>query len=188
MKTNVMLILFCAVAGLAAVSAQAENAGEGYFLVSVGKSDSDFRTSVADAVQGDDTSFELGAGFAFSENFAVEASYQDLGNPDGFAGCPPDVFCIAIVPFAREPVSLTGWSAALRGSVPISESVSAFGRAGILAWNTSANNQGLDTSGTDLLYAVGLETELGDRMSLQLAWEKVELDIETLKLGMRFSF
>ncbi|MBT8132399.1 MAG: porin family protein, partial [Gammaproteobacteria bacterium] len=173
---------------LALVPAQAETAGQGYFLVSAGKTDADFRTTSADAVQGDDTSFELGVGFAFNENFAIEASYQDFGEPDGFAGCPPDVLCIAIVPFAREPVSLNGWSAALRGAVPLTGSLSAFGKIGFLSWDTSATNQGLNASGTDLLYAVGVAADLNDRVSLQLSWEQAELDIETVKLGMRFNF
>lgn len=166
----------------------ADPAGTGYLLASIGKATSEFRTSPSDAIQGDDTAFEIGVGFAFNEYLAVEASYQDFGEPDGFAGCPPDVLCIAIVPFAREPVSVDGWSAALRGTVPITESLSAFGRLGFLAWDTSASNQGLNASGTDLLYAVGIATDISDRMSLQLSWEQAEIDIETTKLGIRFRF
>lgn len=185
MRTKVLFALV--MASLTGV-VYADSDGHGYFLVSVGKATSEFRTSPGDAIQGDDTAFEVGVGYAFNEFFAIEASYQDFGEPDGFAGCPPDVLCIAIVPFAREPVSVDGWSAALRGSVPITASLSAFGKLGFLAWDTSARNQGLNTSGTDLLYAVGIASDISDRLSLQLSWEQADIDIETVKLGMRFSF
>lgn len=188
MKNKVFPVLFATFFGLACFSAHAESAGQGYFLASIGKADSDFRTSVADAVQGDDTAFEIGVGYTFSQYISVEASYQDFGEPDGFAGCPPDVVCIAIVPFARESVSVNGWSAALRGAVPVTESLSVFGKLGFLAWDASASNPGLNDSGTDLLYALGIASDLNDRVGLQLSWERADVEIETVKLGLRVSF
>lgn len=160
----------------------------GYILAGVGKADTLARTSPTDEINGDDTAFEIGVGFAFSPYLSVEGSYQDFGKPYGYAGCPIDVLCIAIVPFSREEVSVDGWSVALRGGLPITESLSAFGRLGFLSWDASASSQGLNDSGTDLLYGVGIAADVSDRIGLQLSYEKAEIDIETVKVGVRLRF
>lgn len=189
MKKSFALIFLSLALGIAAhAPVHASGAGEGYLLLSLGNADADFRTSPSDAVQGDDTAFEIGVGYAISQYLAVEASYQNFGDPNGFAGCPPDVLCIAIVPFAREPVSVDGWSAALRGAVPVTDSLSIFGKIGFLAWDSSARNSGLNDSGTDFLYGVGIASELSDRLGLQLSWERADTEIETVKLGLRIGF
>lgn len=138
----------------------------GYILANVGKADTLARTSSTDETNADDTAFEIGVGYAFSPYLSVEGSYQDFGKPYGYAGCPVDVLCIAIVPFSREEVSVDGWSVAPRGGLPITESLSIFGRLGFLSWDTSASSQGLNDSGTDLLYGVGIAADLNDRLGL----------------------
>lgn len=160
----------------------------GYVLASVGKADTLVRTSPTDEINGDDTTFEIGVGFAFSPYLSVEGSYQDFGKPYGYAGCPVDVLCIAIVPFSREEVSVDGWSVALRGALPVSETLSVFGRLGFLSWDASANGQGLNDSGTDLLYGAGIAADLTDRLGLQLSYEKATVDIDTIKIGVRLRF
>lgn len=180
--TCVLLSIGLSVAGAQAL---ADTDSSAYLLASYGESDSEFSVSANDKVQGDDKSLELGVGFAFSEHLSVEASYQDFGNPDGFVGCPPDVFCIAIVPFSREPVDIDGWAAALRAALPITDTLSVFGRFGLLAWDSSARSPELNDSGTDLLYGIGIAVEFSERVGLQVSYEKAEVDIETVKLGLR---
>lgn len=160
----------------------------GYVLASVGKADTLTRTSPTDEINGDDTAFEIGVGFAFSPYLSIEGSYQDFGKPYGYAGCPIDVLCIAIVPFSREEVSVDGWSVALRGALPVTDSLSVFGRLGFLSWDASARTQSLNDSGTDVLYGAGIAADLSDRFGLQLSYEKAEVDIETVKLGVRLRF
>lgn len=160
----------------------------GYLLASVGKADTRMSPTSNDQIDGDDTAFEIGVGFAINPYLAVEGSYQNFGEPNGYAGCPVDVLCIAIVPFAREDVKVDGWSAALRGSVPLTETLSAFGRIGFLAWDASARTPSLDDSSTDLLYGVGISADFDTKFGLQLSYEKVEADIETVKVGVRMRF
>lgn len=189
MKTGYLTVCLLSLGLLAANSeVLAENQNPIYMLVSYGESDTEFSVSSNDTVQGDDRALEIGLGFAFSEYLAIEGSYQDFGDPDGFVGCPPEVLCIAIVPFSREPVEMDGWAAALRGALPITETLSVFGRIGLLAWDSSARSPELNDSGTDLLYGVGIAAEFGEQFGLQLSYEKVELDLETVKLGLRLHF
>lgn len=181
--------LFIIALSLPTASARAaEFENHGYLIASVGKADTLKRGSLTDEINGDDTAFEIGAGFAFSPNFSIEASYHDFGEPYGYVGCPVEVLCIAIVPFSREAVAVDGWSVALRGAYPISERLSVFGRLGVLSWDASAISQSLNASGTDLLYGAGIATDLNDRFALQLSYEKADVDIETIKAGVRWRF
>jgi len=159
-----------------------------YLVVAAGQADTDARLSEVDEINGDDTAYELGLGYAFSPYLSVEGSYHDFGEPYGYAGCPRDLLCVAIVPYVRENVSLDGWSAALRGNIPLTDHLSLFGRVGLLAWDSSALNPGLNDSGTDLLYGAGIAADLNDRFGLQLSYERVDLDIDSLKLGVMMRF
>lgn len=182
-RTTFVVLTGLLLAMIAGVSKADESYG--YLLLAVGDSDTERRISTVDVITGGDNAFEIGAGFAFNRYFSVEGSYQNFGEPDGFVGCPIDVFCIAVVPFAREDVKVDGWSAALRGAVPVTETLSIFARLGFLSWDTSARSAALDDSGTDLLYGVGIAADFNERFGIQLSFEEADVDIETLKLGLR---
>lgn len=180
------LTLLAPVAGVCSEAADARDFDRhGYLFVSAGEADTHRRLSVADVVEGDDDSFEIGAGYAFNPYLSIEGSYQSFGKPDGFVGCPIDVFCIAVVPFAREDVEVDGWTGALRGSLPVTGRLSVFARVGLLAWETSARSAPLDDSGTDLLYGLGLAADVTDRFAVQLSYEETGVDVDTVKLGLR---
>lgn len=173
---------------LPAALVSADDEHQGYLFASYGETDVEFSVTPNDTIQGDDRSFELGFGFALGKHLALEGSYQNFGDPDGFAGCPPDMACIAIVPFSREPVEIDGWAVALRGNLPLTDNLSGFIRLGLLAWDTSARTAVLNDSDTDLLFGIGLAADLGDRFGLQASFEQVELDIETVKVGVTYRF
>ncbi len=179
-----LLVLTGVLFSMSANLAQADES-YGYLLLGVGDSDTERRMSTVDVITGDDNSFEIGAGFAFNRYLSVEGSYQNFGEPDGFVGCPIDVFCIAVVPFAREAVKVDGWSVALRGAVPVTETLSVFARLGFLSWDASARSAVLNDSGTDLLYGIGLAADFNDRFGIQVSYEEAEVDIDTVKLGLR---
>lgn len=187
-KNFVAFIVWVTILLAGSPASAGEFASHGYLLASIGEADTDFRPTISDAIQDDDTAFEIGVGFAFNPYFSVEGSYQDFGEPTGFAGCPPEVFCIAIVPLSAEPVEVTGWSVALRGAVPVTDSLSVFARLGFLSWDTSARTAGLNDSGTDLLYGGGIAADFNERFGLQLSYEEADPGIETVKLGVRLRF
>lgn len=189
MNAKIAVSVFSAVLMTAtAMPCHADGDSRWYLLAGVGQANTEASFTSTDVIDGDDTAFEIGGGFAFNDNFSVELTYQDFGEPRGFAGCPPEVFCVAIVPFAIEKVSVDGWTAAVRGALPVTDVFSVFGRLGVLAWDASARNPGLNDSGTDLLYGGGVAVDIGNRFGLQLSYERADVDIETVKLGARFKF
>lgn len=178
---------------LAAPLQAADFSAGGYAFGMLSRADTDASLSPIDVIDGDDNGFELGLGYAFSPHVAAEFSYQDFGEPRGRAGCPPEYLCITdatgqLVPFAFEDVSLSGWAGALRLSWPLSARVSLSGRLGLIAWEASARQPSLDDSGTDLFYGAGLSVDVGDDYELLLAWERVELDIDSIKVGLLTRF
>lgn len=46
----------------------------------------------------------------------------------------------------------------------------------------------LDASGEDLIYGAGLRWHVSNRWSLQVSYERVNLDIDSAKLGATFRF
>ena len=166
-----LLILLVSVAALSGRTADAEGFEmHPYVFIGVGEADIERRLSVADVIDGDDDAYAIGAGFALNRYLSVEGSYQRFGKPDGFVGCPVDVFCIAVVPFAREDVEVDGWTAGLRGSLPVTDRLSVFARASLLAWETSARSA----------------ADITDRLALQVSYEEANVDISTLKLGLLY--
>lgn len=160
--------------------------GDFYAFANIGSSDSDFRTGVNDAVIDDDRSFEVGGGYAINRYLAIQGSYQDFGEPVAFAGCPPEVDCeLQAIP---EKVEIDGWSAALIGTVPIGQRFAAFGKLGVVAWDASARSPSLNDSGEDLIYGAGLRWEVSDRWGVDVAYEEVDLDIRSVKVGALFHF
>lgn len=188
---NTRKLVWCGLIVLTPLTIPGQSAGaqdfdrHGYVFVNVGNTETDRRLSIADVIDGDDDSYEVGGGFAFTPYLSVEGSYQRFGRPDGFVGCPVDVLCIALVPFSRENVEVDGWTGALRGTLPVTTSLSVFARAGLLAWETSARTAALNDSGTDMLYGLGLAADINDRFGVQLSYEKAGVDVETLKLGLK---
>ncbi len=145
-----------------------------------------FRVSPIDPVDDDDYGWAASLGYAFSSNWAVELGYHDFGEPTGFAGCPPEVLCIAA--FAPDGTSVTGWSGQMAGTLPIGSDLSLVGKAGVIGWETSARNPSLDSDGSDLIYSLGLQWDLNAQLGLQLSYEKVDLDITTARAGLLFRF
>lgn len=181
--------LLC-VAGIALITPTAAADPESHFyaFLNVGSADTDYRT-VVDEVTDDDRAFGLGIGYAFNRYWSVEGGYHDFGEPAGFvAQCSPDVVCIAanIIGGFQEKVSFDGWSVALRGTLPISEKFALFGKLGVVAWDASATH--LSDSGEDLVYGAGMVWNVTGPWGVQLAFEELDLDIQTVGLGVIYSF
>lgn len=181
--------LLCAAGiSLVAPAAAADQDAHFYTFLNVGNADTDYRT-IVDEVNDDDRSFELGFGYAFNRYWAVQGSYHDFGEPAGFvAQCPPDVLCIApnIIGGLHEKVSFDGWSVALRGTLPISEQFALFGKLGMVAWDASSTH--LSDSGEDLVYGAGVIWNVAGPWGVQLTFEELDLDIQTVSLGVIYSF
>lgn len=173
-------------------------ADTGYFVVaSVGDSSADLDSLFLPLLSDDDRSFEIGIGYVFNPHLAVQAGYHDFGEFDGeIASCPPDTFCLLplAIPFQ---VDVSGWSLRVTGGYPLGERFATFASVGVLVWDADlrfvledglVSFSSIGNEGDDLMYEAGLRWRLSDRWNIQASYEKVNLDIESTKLGVLFRF
>lgn len=190
-----------------AVQAQADR---GFFATAqLGRSDTDFHPSAFARIDDSESSYEIGIGYRFNEHLAIRAGWQDFGEVTGFVQCPEDGclvdeddgcpfgdMCFAFVQPVPVGVDISGWSARVTGSLPFAGRFAGFASIGVVAWDTSASTvvtlpgvgavDDLDDSGEGLLYDAGLRWDVSDRWSLEAAYERVNLDIDSFKLGVVF--
>lgn len=187
---------FIAVSTVLAVASGAARAETGFFaFASVGDSSAKLDELTFQPPSDDGRSFEIGFGYAFNPYLAVQAAYHDFGDYDSEVLCvPPDApFECPPIPFQAD---ISGWSLRVTGSYPLGEQFAAFANAGVLVWDADLSFALADDSavftnsseGDDLIYEAGLRWRFSDRWNLQASYEKVNLDIETAKLGVLFRF
>lgn len=159
-----------------------------YIFGAIGNSDSDVSLGGLNRVDDDDSSFMLGGGYEFNENFALEAVYQDFGNQAGETDCPPGFFCL-IVPLSTE-ADLTALSVSLVGSFRISDGLDGYGRLGLSSWDIEFDgiSSAFDDSGEDLHYGVGLRWSFEEHWSIFAEYTRVDLDLDTVNIGIRYAF
>jgi OOP family OmpA-OmpF porin len=175
-KTKLLsTLLLSATLGAAAFGASAQEHGI-YAGAGVGQAFVD-----EGAYDDEDTAFSVFGGYQFNKYFGLEAGYADFGKiePDG-AG-----------------PALEGDSAYFTavGTLPITERLSAYAKAGLHRWNVDTSLPGLtgndDDSGTDPTYGVGAQYRFTDRVALRGEYSRFEvedLDADLAQLQVRFDF
>lgn len=127
-----------------------------------------------------DTSWKLFAGYNINENFAVEVSYQDLGEHS---------FEYLAVEARAEGEAYTF---SLLGKLPMAENLEAFGKLGYAHVDAEVSAGGLTigADGSDLLYGLGLNYQLTDNVDARLEWERMDFadQIDTWSLGVSYNF
>jgi hypothetical protein len=100
---------------------------------------------------GSDVSFNFVAGWMFNQNWGLEIGYIDFGQATDDLGLPEacSTFGCSSRQWTSE-VKRDGFQAFLIGSLPLSESVDLFGKAGVINWD--ADYEGYERSE---LYASG---------------------------------
>ncbi len=148
----------------------------GYVGASIGEAEYSAPGVVAGSLDLD--SFSLKAGYSLGENWAVEASYEDLGSiSDGFTD-----------------LSLDGFTLALAGDLPLSESFSLTASVGYLFWDISMEDSSGEISGdgSDVFYSIGAAYAVTESVDLTLDFEFFDIesviDIDALSFGARFKF
>jgi opacity protein-like surface antigen len=176
--------------------AEAFAADSGFYAsVGVGRAHSERSVSSFESFDGDDFSYELGVGYRFGRHLAIQAAWHDFGGVGAIINCPPELLCIAdpgtnVVPTVLDEASVDGLSLQLVGTLPLAElPVELFAKAGAMRWDSDwRHNPGLNESGTDFMYGLGVNWNAGDRWSLQLAYQDVDLDVRSFNLGASFRF
>jgi len=118
----------------------------------------------------EDTGYKLTIGKKVSDNISYELSYVYLGEYFGL--------------FTED-----GVAANVVFSLPVSDTFSVFGKAGLLAWTIEAF--GAEETGTDMSYGVGIETEITYDVSFVLEAEFFEVfegDVDLVTAGLKFAF
>ena len=169
MKTTKMGAL-AAVLFLAASAAYADDPPLGFYLgASIGSASLELEDSNTSAdFKGDDTGFKLAAGYRFLKWVAVEASYQDYGQPED------DVLGV------RLRGDFSSFSVSALGLLPLGD-FDLYARGGIARWDGSleAVNFGIDVSedNTDPLFGLGAQYRAG-RLAIRLEYEALLLGFD----------
>ncbi|WP_282039967.1 outer membrane beta-barrel protein [Halomonas alimentaria] len=147
-------------------------------------------------VDDSDTGYKLFVGYQFNPNFAIEASYLDLGDAEAsyrYRGEP-----------GNAELSVDGFGFALVGKLPIQSGFSVYGKLGMIAWDAdftdnyfngaqrTTDSYGED--GTDPFYGIGAEYEVErilmraefERYDISESGEDFEIDMISASIGYRF--
>lgn len=152
------------------------NAEGGYIGLSVGQTDVDI--SGFD----DGTSIALVGGYRVNSNFAIEASYIDLGESED-----------DIAPVWT--LEADGFNFSAVGIIPVNEQVEIFGKIGMFMWDVTLDEAGTgeiaSDDGTDISFGVGGSVKLAEQFSLVLEFQRFDIDgddVDNISLGGRINF
>lgn len=158
--------LMAALALMATTAAQADVQPGFYAGVGIGNASAEEDESGFD---GDDTGFKLFGGYSFNDNFAIELAYFDGGAPDDNFG-PINV-----------ELEVTGFNASAVGRLPVSDTVSLFGKIGFASYDLEATassggfSASADDSDSDLSYGVGASVSFAERFEVRVEWEAIDV-------------
>jgi OOP family OmpA-OmpF porin len=172
--------------GLLSYSASAE---QGYYLFgAAGTSQSDVAYDIFNSVDDDTAGYTIGAGYAFNDNFSLEAAYLDFGSHRAETDCPPDLLCLVVPAPAR--ADLSGYSIALVGNIPLGERWNFYGKAGLTSWDIEFDGlaSAFDRSSDDLLLGVGLNWSLNEHWKLFAEYSGTDDELDLAGVGARYRF
>lgn len=140
---------------------------------------------MSDANQGyldNGTSFSVTGGYALNENFALEASYIDLGDMDDNLG-------------AGLTLSIDGFVVSAVGKVPLSNNINVFGKVGMFVWDATADQDGLgavlNDDGVDATFGLGVSVDFTPNFGLYAQFQQFDIDdgdVKNYSLGAQFMF
>lgn len=148
----------------------------GYVGGSVGTSDSD--QSYLD----NGTSFSVTAGYELNENFALEATYIDLGDMD-------DNMSMGLTR------RVDGFIISTVGKVPIAGAIDLFGKVGLFVWDATADQDGFgavfNDDGADASFTFGAALKVTPSFNLLAQFEQFDIDdeeIQNYSVGAQYMF
>lgn len=174
-----------------------------------------FITTVNSSLDDSDTGYKIQAGYKFSENFAIEGGYVDLGsmtyNTDVGSSVPTQ---IGITGNAGAELKAYGFNVDAVGILPLGAGFSVFGKAGAIIAHTEADatvnatiTDGVTTETVDddshktktslkPTVGVGISFDLNETLSARLEYERffgldadgddVDVDLASIGLVARF--
>jgi OmpA-OmpF porin, OOP family len=190
MDKRLALSTFAAFALTAALAARADVQPGFYAGASVGSTTID-DDGFGSAIDDSDTGFKLFGGYTFNDNFAIEASYFDLGEANGSFDDP------FFGPFDFD-VGVSGLNVSAVGRVPLTQTFSLFGKLGFASYDldVSFNGPGFvsgsgSESETDLTYGVGGALSFAEQWEVRVEFEAISVDdgdANMLSVGAMYRF
>ncbi len=137
-------------------------------------------TDVDESAWDDDSGTKFYGGYQFTDRYALEGGYTDLGSFDintPFPGTP-----------AGGDIEVDGIQVAGVASFSLPNSFSIFGKAGVYMWDFEASIPGFgsfDDDGTDIMYGFGLNYAVGN-WGIRSEWERFDGDdgVDMLSVGV----
>lgn len=177
-----------------ALAAPFASAQQFYLGGSVGSSDADDGNAIPDlitsgTVDGSDSGTKLFGGYGFTRNFAVELAYVDLGKL-GYSGM------FGPLTVTNGSVKTSGFAVSAVGLLPLNQSVSLFGKAGVYSWEAKARDItagapfAAKEDGSDLFVGLGAAFDVTRNFSVRAEWEFYEAvdRISLLSVGIAVKF
>ncbi len=149
----------------------------GYVGVSGGRSEVDVGDNDFDKGK----SYDIYGGYRFHPNFAIEASYTDLGTAtDELVG---------VIDLEVDGVNLS-----LVGILPVSENIELFAKVGMYYWDAKLDADqfgNVSTDGEDISYSGGVFFALTPTIGLTLDYREYDIediDVSNASIGLRMDF
>lgn len=131
-----------------------------------------------------DTAYKVHGGFRFGKFFGLEASYVDLGNPEGDIGGG-----------VTAEVGTTLWDGFVVLVLPLGDHFEIFGKGGFMYWDSEvdlSSGASASDSDSDPAYGVGVAFKFGDHLALRVEYELFEVgdldDVYFTSAGLDFRF
>ncbi len=181
---------------LAAGSAAAQQpTQQPYVGVSVGRSSFDIDTAGATRSDTSSTGYKLFGGVQFNQHFGLEGSAFSLGKATGAVGIPG-------VGTATVEGKVRGIALAGTASLPVSDSVALFAKAGLAYVETKATvstplgSASEDDKSTQPLVGLGARWHFSDTLAARLEWERVrarfveseKVNTDLISIGLQYRF
>ena len=137
--------------------------------------DEDFDGAILDS---NATAYRLVGGYQFGDLFGLEIGYQDFGE-------------IEELPVL---LSADGWTAGATLDLPVSDTFSLFGRAGVFFWEADIVIDGFSIdvpSDENLYYGAGAKVNVSNNFALIGDWSRFELDevdTDVISIGFTYQF
>ena len=169
MHKRLGLTVFAAVALAASMAAQADTQPGFYAGAGIGS------TKLGDDISGvdeSDTGFKIFGGYNFTQNWAAEVSYFDLGEASVSGGG------------ANASLGLTGLSAAVLGRLPVSDMFAVYAKLGFASYDVDLDFNNvpgfgsghMSDSDSDMIYGVGGAVSFGAAFEARLEYEALNVD------------
>ncbi len=146
------------------------SAGQSNWYLGAGTGSSDIDRNDLD----DDSGTKFYAGYDFTDRYALEGGYTNLGT-----------FDIDAVPGAD--VEVDGYQVAGVARFSLKRQVSIFSKAGLYTWDSDVSGTGAasDDDGTDVMYGFGVNYSVGN-WGIRGEWERFDADddVDMISVGV----